>query len=142
MNLVVDAAKHVPGGRTVAKLIDSGKPVIADFWSKVGEILNPAAAISHRAIDLKIKGRVDGLHVVEVSSREDAIPEWRVGLQAQAANNFEVGIERVEHLAVHQRIVVVAQKRLAKGLHQHADIGIVISRAKPRGETRYGNRFT
>ena len=52
VNLIVDAAQHIPGRTAVTELIDSGQPVVADCGREISEILNAAASVCHGAVDL------------------------------------------------------------------------------------------
>src|SRR6185437_441315 len=119
MNLVVNAAQQVPGWRPVPELIDGREPVISNLRREISEVLNAAAAIRHGAVHLQIERCVRGLHVIEMGIGKDAIPERSFRFQTQAADDFEVRIEKIEHLAVYQGVVVIAQERLANGFYQH-----------------------
>ena len=72
--------------------------------------------------------------------REDAIPKRGLGFQAQAAHDFEVGIEVVQHLAIHQGIVVIAEERLADGLDEHAYVGVVVAGPQSVGTYAIGEQ--
>ena len=88
VDLVVDAAQHVPGDRTVTELVNGSQTVISDCWGKVSELLNAAASIGQRAVHLKIERRVRRLHIVEVRISENTIPERSLRLQAEAPNDI------------------------------------------------------
>src|SRR5581483_1177379 len=112
MDLEVDTPERIPGGRLVPELIDGAQAVIAIVRRIICEVLNAAAAIGQRRIDLKIESRVGGFHVVEVCVRENAIPERSIGIQRNFSDDIEVVIKIIEHLAAYQRVVVIREKRL------------------------------
>ena len=53
----------------------------------------------------------------------------RFGFEAQPPHDLEVGEKIVEHLPVHQRVIVIAEKGLVDGIDQHADVRVVVLRA-------------
>src|SRR5579885_726380 len=102
MNLEVDAPERIPSGGLVPELIDGAQAVIAIVRRIICEVLNSAAAIGQRRIDLKVESRVGRFHVVEVCVREDAIPERSICVQRNFSNDIEVVIKIIEHLAAYQ----------------------------------------
>src|SRR5665213_67054 len=93
VNLIIDAAQHVPGRRAIAELIDGRQTKIADLGREVGEILNAASAIGHCAVSLQVKGCVRRLHVIEECVGQDDVPKSCPCFQAEAPDNLKIRVE-------------------------------------------------
>jgi len=111
-DLVVDAAKHIPGGSFVSKLVDGSLPVVAPLWCEIGKVLNAMAAVSKCAIRLQIECCVGRFHIAEVGNGENATPEGDIAFECDLADILQIRKELVTHFSAGQRIVIKTKKWL------------------------------
>ena len=67
MNLIIDAAEHIPGGGLVSKLVNRSQPVVTDGPGKIAKVLDTAPTVSHGGVCLQVIGGICIFHVIEVS---------------------------------------------------------------------------